>query len=128
MLCSLSGGGTFISMRSTLVPWVVFPFLSLLALSATSRGHPGHDDDHVHDLEARANPSLPITVPTRPLTWGNVNIIHTTDTHGWLLGHQKPTPPEPNYRYVLILQAFTILYERCYTAVTLVILLPLSHI
>jgi len=22
------------------------------------------------------------------------------DTHGWLAGHMKETPPEPNYRYV----------------------------
>ncbi|KAF8260660.1 Metallo-dependent phosphatase-like protein, partial [Lactarius quietus] len=34
---------------------------------------------------------------SRPLVWGDVNIIHTTDTHGWLLGHQKPSFPEPNY-------------------------------
>ncbi|KAL4249233.1 Calcineurin-like phosphoesterase domain-containing protein [Abortiporus biennis] len=32
-----------------------------------------------------------------PLEWGDVNIIHTTDTHGWLLGHQKTSFPEPNY-------------------------------
>ncbi|GKZ82327.1 hypothetical protein AnigIFM56816_007139 [Aspergillus niger] len=25
--------------------------------------------------------------PTRPLPWGELNIIHTTDTHGWLEGH-----------------------------------------
>ncbi|KAF8885967.1 Metallo-dependent phosphatase-like protein [Infundibulicybe gibba] len=35
--------------------------------------------------------------PTRPLEWGDINIIHTTDSHGWLLGHQKPSFPEPNY-------------------------------
>ncbi|KIO23880.1 hypothetical protein M407DRAFT_15501 [Tulasnella calospora MUT 4182] len=31
-----------------------------------------------------------------PLEWGDVNFIHTTDTHGWLLGHQKFSEPEPN--------------------------------
>lgn len=36
--------------------------------------------------------------PSRPLQWGDINIIHTTDTHGWLLGHQKSSFPEPNYR------------------------------
>ena len=41
-------------------------------------------------------PSL--TPPSRPLQWGDINIIHTTDTHGWLLGHQKSSFPEPNYR------------------------------
>ncbi|GLA27270.1 hypothetical protein M752DRAFT_311588 [Aspergillus phoenicis ATCC 13157] len=25
--------------------------------------------------------------PTRPLPWGEINFIHTTDTHGWLEGH-----------------------------------------
>jgi 2',3'-cyclic-nucleotide 2'-phosphodiesterase (5'-nucleotidase family) len=42
--------------------------------------------------------SAPLTPPTRPLQWGDVNVIHTTDTHGWLLGHQKKSSPEPNYR------------------------------
>ncbi|SCZ87711.1 BZ3500_MvSof-1268-A1-R1_Chr2-2g05177 [Microbotryum saponariae] len=32
--------------------------------------------------------------PYRELPWGDVNIISTTDTHGWLLGHQNR---EPNY-------------------------------
>ncbi|KAJ7181640.1 Metallo-dependent phosphatase-like protein [Mycena crocata] len=35
--------------------------------------------------------------PSRPLQWGDINIIATTDTHGWLLGHQKESFPEPNY-------------------------------
>ncbi|KAF8733290.1 hypothetical protein AX14_003932 [Amanita brunnescens Koide BX004] len=43
----------------------------------------------------RSVPSL--MSPSRPLQWGDVNIIHTTDTHGWLLGHQKSSFPEPNY-------------------------------
>ncbi|EGO00572.1 hypothetical protein SERLA73DRAFT_166873 [Serpula lacrymans var. lacrymans S7.3] len=28
---------------------------------------------------------------------GDFNVIHTTDTHGWLLGHQKLSFPEPDY-------------------------------
>ncbi|KAJ7510105.1 Metallo-dependent phosphatase-like protein [Mycena galericulata] len=47
--------------------------------------------------EHREFPSAPLTPPSRPLTWSSVNIIHTTDSHGWLLGHQKPSFPEPNY-------------------------------
>ena len=31
------------------------------------------------------------------LEWGDVNILHTTYTHRWLLGHQKVSFPEPNY-------------------------------
>ncbi|KAH8112352.1 Metallo-dependent phosphatase-like protein [Phellopilus nigrolimitatus] len=40
---------------------------------------------------------MPITAPARPLVWSDFNVIHTTDSHGWLLGHQKASPPEPNY-------------------------------
>ncbi|CAE6433787.1 unnamed protein product [Rhizoctonia solani] len=35
--------------------------------------------------------------PRGPLPWGDINIIHTSDTHGWLLGHTKNQWPEPNY-------------------------------
>ncbi|KAJ7770978.1 Metallo-dependent phosphatase-like protein [Mycena maculata] len=38
-----------------------------------------------------------ISPPSRPLQWGDINVIATTDTHGWLLGHQKQSFPEPNY-------------------------------
>ena len=56
-----------------------------------------HDHhDNVHSTKAVPTPSL----PTRPLQWGDVNIIHTTDSHGWMLGHQKSSFPEPNYRCV----------------------------
>lgn len=33
------------------------------------------------------------TGPRGPLEWGQINFIHTTDTHGWLEGHLK----EQNY-------------------------------
>ncbi|CAO2653970.1 Nn.00g107030.m01.CDS01 [Neocucurbitaria sp. VM-36] len=33
------------------------------------------------------------TCPRGPLEWGQINFLHTTDTHGWLEGHIK----EPNY-------------------------------
>lgn len=29
----------------------------------------------------------PIEVPLRDLKWGQLNFLHTTDTHGWLAGH-----------------------------------------
>ncbi|KAJ6537409.1 Metallo-dependent phosphatase-like protein [Mycena vulgaris] len=52
-------------------------------------------DDHGHAApgghrEAHARLS-------RLLTRGSFNILHTTDSHGWLLGHQKMSFPEPNY-------------------------------
>lgn len=33
------------------------------------------------------------TQPKAPLHWGQINFIHTSDTHGWLEGHIK----ERNY-------------------------------
>lgn len=33
------------------------------------------------------------TGPKGPLEWGQLNFLHTTDTHGWLEGHIK----EQNY-------------------------------
>ncbi|KAI1779114.1 Metallo-dependent phosphatase-like protein [Hypoxylon cercidicola] len=35
----------------------------------------------------------PVAAPMRELEWGQINIIHTTDTHGWLGGHLQ----EPQY-------------------------------
>jgi 2',3'-cyclic-nucleotide 2'-phosphodiesterase (5'-nucleotidase family) len=29
----------------------------------------------------------PVAAPMRDLAWGQLNILHTTDTHGWLGGH-----------------------------------------
>ncbi|KAF8627608.1 hypothetical protein AX15_004314 [Amanita polypyramis BW_CC] len=54
-------------------------------------------DHHAHLHHKRLAPSSLLTPPSRPLEWGDVNIIHTTDSHGWLLGHQKTSFPEPNY-------------------------------
>ncbi|KAH9935240.1 Metallo-dependent phosphatase-like protein, partial [Epithele typhae] len=53
--------------------------------------------DHAHEHSRRAFPSTQLTPPSRPLVWGDLNVIHTTDSHGWLLGHQKTSFPEPNY-------------------------------
>lgn len=29
----------------------------------------------------------PVTAPMRELDWGQINFLHTTDTHGWHGGH-----------------------------------------
>lgn len=29
----------------------------------------------------------PVSAPLRELVWGQLNFLHTTDTHGWLAGH-----------------------------------------
>ena len=54
------------------------------------------DHAHSHAIKRSTSPAG-VTAPTVPLVWGEVNFIHTTDSHGWLLGHQKTSPPEPNY-------------------------------
>lgn len=59
--------------------------------------------EHSHEHVRRAELLVPPSPPSRPLVWGDVNIIHTTDSHGWLLGHQKPSFPEPNYRWACII-------------------------
>ncbi|KAF9885136.1 hypothetical protein FE257_000713 [Aspergillus nanangensis] len=35
----------------------------------------------------------PLPAPLRNVTWGQLNFLHTTDTHGWLAGHLQ----EPSY-------------------------------
>ena len=29
----------------------------------------------------------PVAAPMRPLPWGQLNFLQTTDTHGWIAGH-----------------------------------------
>ncbi|KAN0081639.1 Metallo-dependent phosphatase-like protein [Tylopilus felleus] len=57
------------------------------------------DEHHARDGHAHAHmfPPTTLTPPSNPLTWGDFNVIHTTDTHGWLFGHQKTDWPEPYY-------------------------------
>ncbi|KAF8058685.1 Metallo-dependent phosphatase-like protein [Lyophyllum atratum] len=69
-------------------------FTAVCVLSLTSLVYAcGDGAPHTHRRRAPAA----ITPPSRPLEWGDINVIHTTDTHGWLLGHQKSSSPEPNY-------------------------------
>ncbi|KAI0301752.1 Metallo-dependent phosphatase-like protein [Multifurca ochricompacta] len=69
--------------------------LTLVVSARTSGACP--DGEHEHAYERRAEPIVHLTPPSRPLVWGDINIIHTTDSHGWLLGHQKASFPEPSY-------------------------------
>jgi len=74
---------------------------TLLGLVVRAAGCTGDHarDVHIHEhLVKREYPQVPLTPPYRPLVWGDFNVIHTTDTHGWLLGHQKTSFPEPDYR------------------------------
>ncbi|KAJ3881942.1 Metallo-dependent phosphatase-like protein [Lentinula edodes] len=73
---------------------VALPLALRVTVNACSDEH-AHDHSHAH--QKRLLPQTQLTKPTRPLEWGDLNIIHTTDTHGWLLGHQHASFPEPNY-------------------------------
>lgn len=69
-----------------------------LRSAACADDHLHARDSHAHQhLERREYPQVPLTPPYRPLVWGDLNVIHTTDTHGWLLGHQKSSWAEPYY-------------------------------
>ncbi|KAF9562958.1 hypothetical protein CPC08DRAFT_816825 [Agrocybe pediades] len=78
-------------LQSTLVLGLFSSFAIVIACSDHADGH-----DHVHERRSQG-PAASLTPPSRPLEWGDINIIHTTDSHGWLLGHQKASFPEPNY-------------------------------
>ncbi|OWT39813.1 vacuolar protein [Cryptococcus neoformans Bt1] len=41
--------------------------------------------------------ALELPIPTAPLEWKQANFLSISDSHGWLLGHQHTTWPEPNY-------------------------------
>ncbi|KAL9116051.1 MAG: hypothetical protein Q9227_000419 [Pyrenula ochraceoflavens] len=73
--------------------------LLLLGTTASSLGCDscfGPANPAVHQrLSRRMQPEAlnATTPPKSPLQWGQLNFIHTTDTHGWLEGHLK----EQNY-------------------------------
>lgn len=50
--------------------WSVLPWLIPSALAAQPAAAPA-----------------PISAPLRELHFGQLNFLHTTDTHGWLAGH-----------------------------------------
>lgn len=43
------------------------------------------------NVRPRSQPGVPqaLNGPSGPLSWGQINFLHTTDTHGWLEGHLK---------------------------------------
>ena len=36
---------------------------------------------------AQPSAASPVSAPIRGLPWGQLNFLHTTDTHGWHAGH-----------------------------------------
>lgn len=45
-------------------------------------------------LAAQPSAPDPIPAPLRGLEFGQLNFLHTTDTHGWLAGHLQEYAPE----------------------------------
>lgn len=77
--------------------WSVITALSLLTGAASaceSCEHPARDVVHVRNVR-RMQPDAQnaTSAPKSELSWGQLNFLHTTDTHGWLEGHLK----EKNY-------------------------------
>ena len=64
------------------------------ALSCDDCYGPNRDAVHVRNVRRMQPDAQNATVaPRGPLAWGQINFLHTTDTHGWLEGHIK----EQNY-------------------------------
>ncbi|KAI8959532.1 Metallo-dependent phosphatase-like protein [Daldinia sp. FL1419] len=75
---------------------VVLGVLDLIRSVAACSGCSGSVDhlEHVRHVKRMQPDALSATHgPTRALEWGQLNFLHTTDTHGWLEGHLK----EANY-------------------------------
>jgi 2',3'-cyclic-nucleotide 2'-phosphodiesterase (5'-nucleotidase family) len=74
-------------------------FVSLLLLAGTAIAcetcyGPTNYDVHTRHVRRQQPDALNATTkPRAPLEWGQLNFLHTTDTHGWLEGHLK----EQNY-------------------------------
>ncbi|GAA5973141.1 hypothetical protein JCM11641_006289 [Rhodosporidiobolus odoratus] len=69
---------------------LLLPFAFALVLAAPNQ-HP-FLSQLGPSTQQQPGSSSPITYPYRPLPWGDINILSTTDTHGWLLGHQRNEP------------------------------------
>ena len=46
-------------------------------------------------LAAQPSAAPPVSAPLRDLPWGQLNFLHTTDTHGWHAGHLQEQAIEP---------------------------------
>lgn len=64
------------------------PVFAIAALACESCSNPqGGPATHVRNIR-RMQPDANNATdgPKRPLEWGQLNFLHTTDTHGWLEG------------------------------------------
>jgi 2',3'-cyclic-nucleotide 2'-phosphodiesterase (5'-nucleotidase family) len=69
----------------------VVALIQACADCAGSEGHPNVMTRLVRGAQPEAQDAS--YGPRAPLEWGQLNILHTSDTHGWLEGHLK----EANY-------------------------------
>ncbi|KAI6041601.1 hypothetical protein EDC04DRAFT_2601541 [Pisolithus marmoratus] len=78
---------------------MLLPMFALASLAAArgDRHLPAREANGQSHVEMQEYPQVPLTPPHQPLVWGDFNVIHTTDTHGWLLGHQRTSFPEPHF-------------------------------
>lgn len=82
-----------LKMLSHLLP-LALSASAVLACEGGCYGAPTSDivlTRHVRRMQPDAQNAT--TGPRGPLEWGQINFLHTTDTHGWLEGHIK----ERNY-------------------------------
>ncbi|KAK9779436.1 putative Calcineurin-like phosphoesterase domain-containing protein [Seiridium cardinale] len=79
---------------STIASFVAAASLVPAGLACDSCYGPTNHVEHVRHVK-RMQPGVANASygPTRELEWGQLNFLHTTDTHGWLEGHLK----EGNY-------------------------------
>ena len=76
--------------------YVLASILALAApvLSCDGCYGPSNEVAHVRNVRRMQPDAKSATSsPRAPLSWGMLNVLHTTDTHGWLEGHLK----EQNY-------------------------------
>jgi 2',3'-cyclic-nucleotide 2'-phosphodiesterase (5'-nucleotidase family) len=71
--------------------WAIFvATLTAQALACDSCYGPAHNIVQTrHVRRMQPNAVQPVDGPRSELAWGQLNILHTTDTHGWLEGHLK---------------------------------------
>ncbi|KAI9871375.1 MAG: hypothetical protein M1830_002972, partial [Pleopsidium flavum] len=75
---------------------IIYPLLAVAASTLACDSCYGPQDHVVHTRNVRRmqpDAENATAQPRAPLAWGELNFLHTTDTHGWLEGHIK----EQNY-------------------------------
>lgn len=67
--------------------------LSTTAFACESCEHPERDVVLTRNVRRMQPDAITTTTqPKAPLAWGQLNFMHTTDTHGWLVLLPRPTP------------------------------------